>query len=111
MRRPCHLAHGIVMAWENGEGPGGGGADIEGTDHSVHARCRDDRLAVFVPIVREGFGWRNLRREHGGGLGGSVEGEGEDEVVGGGGGGAEVEDAEVGVGGYAGEEGGGVRGE
>ena len=99
------------MAWENGEGAGGRGADIEDTDHSVHSRCRNDRLAVFVPIVRKGFGWRDLRREHGGGLGRSVEGEGEDEVVGGGGGGAEVEEAEVGVGGYAGEEGGGVRGE
>lgn len=34
-----------------------------------------------------------------------------DEVVAGGGGGAQVEDSEVRVGGYGGEDGGGVRGE
>lgn len=99
------------MARENGERTGGWGADIEGADHSVHARCRNDRLAILIPVVCEGFGWGDLGWEHGRGLGGSVEGEGENEVVGGGGWGTQVEEAEVGVGGYAGDEGGGVRGE
>lgn len=89
-------------------------ADVEGPDQSVHARGRDDGGAVFVPVVRQGFvgreGCSGDPRRGRGRLPG-VDGEGEDEVVGGGGWGAEVEEAEVGVAGYGGEEGVRVRGE
>lgn len=87
-------------------------SDIEGPDDPVDARGGDDGVAVFVPVVRQGFRRRNAG---GGGQTGpgarrGMYGDGKGEVVGRGGGGAEIEDAEVGVGGDGGEEGGGVGG-
>lgn len=32
-------------------------ADIEGADEAVDACGGNDGVAVFVPVVREGFGW------------------------------------------------------
>lgn len=86
-------------------------ADVEGADVAVDARGGEGAGAVFVPVVGEGFGWWCGLLEAGragAGVRGGVERDGEGQVVGGGGGGAEIEEAEVGVGGDGGEEGGGV---
>lgn len=115
VRRPGELADGVLVAGEQRERRAGV-ADVEGADDAVDARGGDDVGAVLVPVVGEGFG--GLEGGAGGavaadgadgagGLGeGRVDGDRGDEVVGGGGGAAQVEDAEVGVGGDGGEDGG-----
>ena len=86
---PLHHAQGSLP----------GGADIEGADDAVDAGGGDDGVAVFVPIVCQGFGgWssacvgvesRFLLR--------GVDWDADREVVRDGGGCAEVEESEVGV--------------
>ena len=118
MRTPRHPPDRIIVARKYNQRSLFGRPDIKCPDQPVHARRRHDRRAVFIPVVREGFVGRKCscwagclrRRELGWGLGG-VDGDCEDEVVGGGGGGTEVEEAEMGVAGDGGEEGGRVRGE
>ena len=115
MRTPRHPPNRILMPRHHAQGALPRGADVECADEAVDACSGDDGGAVFVPVVGEGF-----RRGGGAGvkantwgrlLWGGVDWDFEGEVVGGGGGGAEVEEAEVRVGGDGGEEGGGVRGE
>lgn len=118
MRAPRHLPNGISMARQHGHGPLARVSNIEDADEAIDARGRDELRAVFIPVVGEGFG-----RGHGAVVvvvltvvvivvvGRGVQGDGSREVVCGGGRGAEVEEAEVRVGGDGGEDGGGVGGE
>jgi hypothetical protein len=103
------------VACEQGQG-GGVVPDVERADEAVDAGGGDGVGAVLVPVVGEGFGGL----EGGGwtigadwvdvwGFGeGCVDGDRGDEVVCGRCGGAEVEDAEVGVGGDGRQDGGRV---
>lgn len=74
MRAPGNLAHGVVVAVEDSERALARGADVDGTNQAVDARRGDDGWTVFIPVVRERFGWRT-------GLG--VQRDGQGEVVGG----------------------------
>lgn len=112
------------MARQHGHGPLAWVSDIEDADEAIDARGRDELRAVFIPVVGEGFG-----RGHGAVVvvvvlesgnpvviivlvvGRGVQGYGSREVVCGRGRGAEVEEAEVRVGGDGGEDGGGMWGE
>lgn len=101
------------MARQHGQGTLTRVPDVKGADLAIDARGRDEGGAVFVPVVGQGFGGGGCL-DLGDVLRGcwvGVKGDGAGEVVGGGGRGAEVEDAEVGVGGDGAEDGGRVRGE
>lgn len=100
---PGQLADGVVVAGQDGEGAlGKACSDVEGADLSVDARGGDDRAAVFVPVVGQGFrrgdGLRGVMGRVRDAGWGRVQGDGEDEVVRRRGGGAQIEDSEVGVG-------------
>jgi hypothetical protein len=114
VRRPRHTADGVGVALEQSQGTGGRSTQVEGPDHAVDARGRDEGLAVLVPVVGEAFrgregGLRLFHRDRVVG-GGAVDGDLEREVVGGRGWGAEVPDAEVRVGADRTEDAVGVRG-
>lgn len=111
------------MARQHGHGSLAWVSNIEDADEAIDARGRDELRAVFIPVVGEGFG-----RGHGAVVvvllesgipvviivlvvGRGVQGDGSREVVCGRGRGAEVEEAEVGVRGDGGEDGGGMWGE
>ena len=100
MRTPRHFPDRVVVAGKNSDGSVLRAADVESADQAVDARGGDDAVAVFVPVVGEGFGGGDAGRgRHSGPCEGrGVEGNAEREVVGCRGGGAEVEDAEMRVG-------------
>ena len=119
VRAPRHAAHRIIMARQHGERAGprfascprsrrglvaaARAADVERAYRAIDAGDRDDPFAVLVPVVRQRLGGRVVR--------GVVRGERQDAAGGGRGGCAQVEEAQVRVGGDGGEQGGGVRAE
>lgn len=113
VRRPRYPAHGVLVAWQHGDGARGRHPDVEGADRAVDAGGRDDRVAVLVPVVREGFRGRQAH-----GCGGAhtrfrrrVDRHAHGEVVACACGGAEIKDAQVAVRGDAAEYTGTVRAE
>lgn len=114
MRRPGQLADGIFVSDHRSHGTLLWRTDVECTDGTVNARRRQDGRTVFVPVMRQRFRWgtccrRNARFTRYGRYGRGMDRNLKYEMVGGGGGGAEIEDANVGVGGDAGEDVGGMR--
>lgn len=103
MRTPADAAHSVFVAGQDGDGALLRGADVEGADDAVDARRRDDGVAVLVPVVGEGFAGGDA--DGGGGAHAGflrrVDRDVEREVVCCARWGAQVEDPEVGVGGYA----------
>lgn len=107
MRGPRHASHGVLVAGEHRDGPRLRRADVERADYPVDACGGDDRVAVLVPVVGESFGGGDAWGSGGAhaGFRRGVDGDVEREVVRGGRRRPEVEDAEVGVGSHAADDG------
>lgn len=115
VRTPRQPPHRVLVARQHRQRPARGVAHVESADRAVDAARRDHRVGVLVPVVREDLGGDGAGvgcgAEAGGVRGRRVDGDGRGEVVFCGGRGAQVEEADVRVGGGRGEEGGVGRGE
>lgn len=59
VRAPGHLPHRVIVTRQHRQRTLVRCSDIEGPDDPVDARGGDDGVAVFVPVVRQGFRRRN----------------------------------------------------